>query len=119
MARSLIGIVLAALTLGAAILVARRVRPQFVIRIQKQRARCVRGEVSERYVRDCNDVAQITGVRSGCIRGFRRAGAVHLVFSRAISGAARQSFRNVWPDGQDAGPRPIPPRGPSGRRARG
>jgi hypothetical protein len=68
----------------------------FLIRVRRGELTVVRGQVSRRFLEDCEDLITDAGVVRGKIRGVRREGTVSLDFSREIPSALHQRFRNSF-----------------------
>jgi hypothetical protein len=70
----------------------------FVIKINHLLVNVIRGNAPNKFVTECEEIAKIRKTIKGKIFGIRENGGIRLKFSKSISDAEKQIFRNVWPD---------------------
>lgn len=88
----------------------------FVIKINYLLVKLVKGHAPSRFVSECEEIAKIRKTIKGEIFGVRENGGTKLEFSRSISDAEKQIFRNVWPNDYLGGN--PPPESGSRKRAK-
>jgi hypothetical protein len=70
----------------------------FVIEINHLLIKVIKGNPPNKFVAECEEIAKIRKIIKGKIFGIRESSGVKLQFSRSISDAEKQIFRNVWPN---------------------
>lgn len=70
----------------------------FVIKISNLLVNVTKGNAPNKFVTECQEIAKIRKTIKGKIFGIRKNGGISLEFSRSISDAEKQIFRNVWPN---------------------
>ncbi len=70
----------------------------FVIKIKYRVVKLVKGSAPNRFVAECKEVAKIRKTIQGKVFGIRENGGIKLEFSKSITEAEKQIFRNVWPN---------------------
>lgn len=73
-------------------------RIAFVIEIKYSIVKLLKGSVPGKFVSECKEVAKIRKTIKGKVFGIRENGGIKLEFSKSISEAEKQIFRNVWPN---------------------
>jgi len=76
-------------------LLRRLVPPLFTIRFGDGDASLVRGKASPGFIRDCREIARISGIDRGWIWGSSNGTSITLEFSGDIREGDRQRFRNI------------------------
>lgn len=73
-------------------------RYTFVLMIEKERVRMLKGNVPDSFISFCQTVSLITPAQHRVIiRGDRHLGQLRLTFSRHIDETTRQQLRNQFP----------------------
>lgn len=70
----------------------------FVIKINNLLVNVIKGDAPNKFVTECQEIAEIRKTIKGEIFGVRENGGTKLKFSKSISDAEQQVFRNVWPN---------------------
>ncbi len=70
----------------------------FVIKINCLIVNVIKGHAPNKFVAECEEIAKIRKTIKGKIFGIRESGGIKLEFSKSISDAEKQVFRNVWPN---------------------
>ena len=70
----------------------------FVIEINHLLIKIIKGNAPNKLVAECEEIAKIRKTIKGKIFGIRENGGIKLEFSKSISDAEKQIFRNVWPN---------------------
>lgn len=68
----------------------------FIILIEKEKVKVVKGEPPTSFIEECMEIAKIHKTIRGRIMGIKQDGQIRLKFSHSIQYYA-QIFRNVWP----------------------
>ncbi|MBI2782718.1 MAG: DUF3634 family protein [Gammaproteobacteria bacterium] len=71
---------------------------EFVIKVKYRAAKLVKGSAPDNFVTECKEVAKIHKTIKGNVFGIRKDGGIKLEFSKSITEAEKQIFRNVWPN---------------------
>jgi len=82
---------------------ARPSKTVFVIEINHLLIKVIKGNAPNKFVAECEEIAKIRKTIKGKIFGIRENRGIKLQFSRSISDAEKQIFRNVWPDDYHGG----------------
>jgi len=70
----------------------------FVIKINNLLVNVIRGNAPNKFVTESEEIAKIRKTIKGKIFGVRENRGTKLKFSKSISDAEQQVFRNVWPN---------------------
>ena len=73
-----------------------RPRPAFRIVVRGGEPVVTHGKVPQPFVDDCGSICSDLHLTRATIRGFDSGNGIRLRFSRQISGAHEQRFRNAW-----------------------
>jgi hypothetical protein len=76
----------------------KQLKTVFVIKIKYRDVKLVKGSAPNRFITECNEVAKIRKTIQGKVFGIQENSGIKLEFSKSISEAEKQIFRNVWPD---------------------
>ncbi len=89
------------IVLYAVVMIAYLAKPSktvFAIKINRLLVTVIKGNAPNKLVAECEEIAKIRKTIKGKIFGIRENRGIKLEFSRTISDAEKQIFRNVWPD---------------------
>ena len=78
----------------------------FIIKINYLLVKLAKGHAPGKFMIECGEIAKIRKNIKGNIFGIREKDGIKLEFSRSISEAERQVFRNVWPNAYFCGNTP-------------
>ncbi len=78
----------------------------FIIKINDHLVKITKGQAPGKFIAECEEIARIRKNIKGKIFGIRESFGIKLEFSRSISEAEKQVFRNVWPNAYFGGNTP-------------
>ena len=71
-------------------------KPDFEIRIVSGKAELVSGKIRHVFVKECNELCSLRGIRKGNIYGVKQNDVIRLEFSPSFPKEFQQTVRNLW-----------------------